>query len=322
MPNKRLPAEKRKPTKYSKRTLIKARRQIILKLHTEGKTNIQIAEAVAINPALVQREIDLATEEFLRSWAEQGPEHTFVRYASFQLNIVRKLQAAHDRFLKDKHNKQYNAAISALRAQSDIYDKVLDKGITFGVIEQTKAKDHIRQSSGEIRIRLQKEVRVLSRLLEEVDNPPGPPPKQLTLPPSTGTDDLQSASTLYPIIVNPLMGPLGVIRDSPDWRLRKLSPARKDKSPPPVPTSEEEKLAAQATYLQAELDRISYLQEEATSHRKDTNIIDIDPQDVNTITNSPPPGNNKPNPASKDKSKQPNHQQDTQAGWLVKPMRG
>lgn len=310
MPKRKKPSE-RVPQKRSKRSMIKARRQMILKLHTEGKSHAQIADTVAIPPQIVQRELELAIDEFLRSWAEQSPQHTFVRYATFQFAVIRRLQQAHESFIKDKENKQYNAAISALRAQSDIYDKVLDKGINFGVIQQKKAKGTIREAPADIRIKLKKEITILSRLLEEVDNSPGPPPRKVI-----EAHAVQSESITYPIVVKPLTNEYGIVRDLPDWRIRKQ--AQRQLQPPASQSNsmhneipDDELLPIpDASNLESQFRKLQDLQSQLTELQSNPN------------SQNPPNGNDGTSSQDKEESKEEpkdKGQQETQ--YLVQPSR-
>jgi len=210
------------------RLLLRARQQQALQLLSQGRTPDQISLELGIGIREVQQDVAKATERLVQLYAA-SPQHTFVRYAVFQLSLIRKLQQAVERFEADEKTVQYNSIVAALRAQSDAYDRILDKGISFGVIERRKATGAIRKAPADIRNLLKGEILTLSRLLDEVDLSIEFKTARARLHHRKQEDALQAESTYTVIVRKPLVGPHGVIRAVPDWKYkRKLYTRRPD----------------------------------------------------------------------------------------------
>lgn len=154
-------------TKKLPKKIIKARKQSVLRLHAEGKTTEQIAVALNMHPSVVTRDINDALDEMLHHYADPTPQQTFVRYAAFNFAIINKLQKAADRFFDDPETTQYSSLVSALKAQSELYDKIINKGLEFGVVQKRKATETLRKSRKEIKLMLQREVKIMQQLTHE-----------------------------------------------------------------------------------------------------------------------------------------------------------
>lgn len=236
-------AERRK----IKRRFIKARQHTFLTLYSSGMTPEQIAVKHQMTVNHVKRDLTIAIEDLIDHYAKPNPQQTFVRYASFQFDIVKQLQNMIDVFLKDPVSKQYSATTSALRTQSDIYDKVLDKGIEFGVIEKKKATASLRQEPQDLRASIRIEIKQLTRLLDEIDEADqvkalspaqsltqqprlSVTGKRLGRPPAGELSDKEKIrrshhalgnhqKTIY--ITKPIRNEYGIVRSIPDWKYRK-----------------------------------------------------------------------------------------------------
>lgn len=149
-----------------------ARQAKILSLYSEGLTTEQIAIELNTKNHTIEKELTKAIDKFTRHYSQPTSKHTFARYASFQLNIIKKLSNIHDKFINDKTTTQYSAAISSLKAQSDIYDKVLIKGIELNVIsnEPTTTK-RLRATPTDLKVELTKQLFTMTALLDEVESP-------------------------------------------------------------------------------------------------------------------------------------------------------
>lgn len=169
MPRKKVSKAIAKRQKLPQR-LIKARQARILRMHASGKTPEEIAIDLDIGVNIVNRELGTALDSLVKHYAMPTPEQTFVRYAAFQFEVIRKLEESLEVFRDDSETKQYNAMISALKAQSDIYDKIMNKGTEFGVIQKKKAAENIRKKPQELRIELRKEATILLQLLDEIED--------------------------------------------------------------------------------------------------------------------------------------------------------
>jgi hypothetical protein len=209
--------------------LLRARQQQALRLLSEGHTLDQIALELGTRIQEVQQDIAKASDRLVKLYA-CSPQHTFVRYAVFQLGIINKLQAAVERFEADKKTVQYNAVVSALRAQSDAYDRILEKGLSFGIIERKQASGAIRKPAADIRNMLKTEILTLSRLLDEVDLSIEFKTARARFTARQQEAALQRESTYAVIIRKPLVGPHGVIRAIPDWKYRRRTYTRLETS--------------------------------------------------------------------------------------------
>lgn len=168
MPRKKKSSVPAKRQKLPQR-LVKARQAQILKMHASGKTPEEIAVAMDLGVNTVSRELNTALDTLIKHYAMPTPEQTFVRYAAFQFEVIRKLEESIDMFRDDSETKQYNAMISALKTQSDIYDKIMNKGTEFGVIQKKKATDNVRKKPQQLRVELRKEATILLQLLDEIE---------------------------------------------------------------------------------------------------------------------------------------------------------
>lgn len=195
----------------TKAVLIRARQQQALSLYAKGMTPDQIALQLNMRVKEVNFDVAAAMDRLLTHFTVP-PQQTFIRYAVFNLDIIRKLQRAVERFQKDTKSVQYNSVIAALRAQSDIYDRILDKGLAFGVVERKKASKAARAPQ-DIRKLLKTEIRTLTRLLDEVD-------MSISFRARRARVQVQEVAQVQvvPIIIKPQVGPHGVIKVVPDWK--------------------------------------------------------------------------------------------------------
>ena len=96
-------------------------------------------------------------------------EHVYVQYMIDQAQNVKALTGMIDEF---KNSKQYNAMVGAIKARSDIYDKLIEKGQTFGLIHQEPNKSlslsgHIvaDMTNKQLKTMITGELEVLSKLM-------------------------------------------------------------------------------------------------------------------------------------------------------------
>lgn len=152
------------------RALQLAMQQQILKLYAKGQTIEQIANALQMKIPYVTNYLDQAVEAHTKMFSLASPAHTFVRYSFFQMGVIQKLQHLYDVFVEDEENKQYGAAVNALKAQSDIADKIFDKGHFYGIIQERKADKAIHMTPKAVKQELRKEVEALTSLLNQIDS--------------------------------------------------------------------------------------------------------------------------------------------------------
>lgn len=207
------PSDRKPAPATQARRLIKARQHHVLTLYARGKTPEEIAVLTGAHVNHVRRDIATATNALIKDWAQPTAQQTFVRYAAFQLDIVRRLQKACEQFAKDERNKQYSAMVSALRAQSDIYDKVMSKGAELGVIQRSTAGSHIRLQGKDLRHELKTEISKLNKLLTEIDDAT----QQASVRQTTTS---RSTVTFVTRLRKPIVDDYGVVRTIPDWKYR------------------------------------------------------------------------------------------------------
>lgn len=161
---------------------IRLRRTIIAEAYAENKTPEQIAAELDLPANQVTNDISYILESLARYYGGQPPEHTFVRYALFQTRLIRNLQHAADLFLGEHEPqldldgdpvppsapKQFSSYMTAMKTQSDIMDKIVEKGLDFGVIKRRKANQLVGSTTKVVMQEVHREVILLQSLLEDV----------------------------------------------------------------------------------------------------------------------------------------------------------
>jgi len=199
-----------KPFEHKRKedSVIRSRQTEVLRLHAAGKTNDEIAAKLGMMVRDVTKDIDSAIDRLIRHYAA-SPQTTFIRYAVFQFDIINKLRNLSDNFLQNENTIQYSAAVSALRVQSDTYDKILEKGVEYGVVQRKQASKSIRQEPKDLRKELRSEITILTRLLDEIDDP-------------TQAKGIRSKREKYTVIIRkPLRNAYGIVRATTDWKYRR-----------------------------------------------------------------------------------------------------
>ena len=74
-----------------------------------------------------------------------------------------------ENFADDKENRQYNAATNAIRAQSDLYDKMITRGVELGIIQQPRSKEAAQKDPSKLLEALKAEHDKISSLIAEVE---------------------------------------------------------------------------------------------------------------------------------------------------------
>lgn len=117
----------------------KAVAELLSKL-AEGVTDDVAQAELGLSPArferLKQQVYDLEAER-LRS---TPTEHTYVQYCLAQMGCIKDLT---DLLKKCKEQKNSNAGVGAIRARSDIYDKLIKTGQEFGILEKKPEEKRI-----------------------------------------------------------------------------------------------------------------------------------------------------------------------------------
>lgn len=213
--------KKRRVMTATPQALVKAQQKVIFDAYARGETVEQIAANMNLARGHVTRAINIAMSDLIKQFAMPTPEQNFVRYAAFQYGVLRKLQDCLERFLADPDATQYNSAVSALRAQSDIYDKIIGKGEDYGVIQKKKAGAAIRKDATGMRTELRSRIRTLTVLLEEIDEHTEFRSKRRALKRAQLTERAVQTDIVYFARIRKVQrGPRGVILAVPDWKYR------------------------------------------------------------------------------------------------------
>lgn len=142
----------------------------LLAQYARGKPMEDIALDEDMAMSAVARSISSALEREVRNFAEPSPQHQFVRYAAFNLDLIAKLDTARNMFMSDPEGKQYSMIVSSIKAQHDIYNAVMGKGYELGVIKRAKAAKAITgQNKAVVLQEIQKEAETLLDIVEEFD---------------------------------------------------------------------------------------------------------------------------------------------------------
>jgi uncharacterized protein YjgD (DUF1641 family) len=112
-------------------------RRLIWKFLCEGKTDSEIAKLMGIDDE-VYRAVKFSMLEWKSQELKNKPsEHIYVEYMIAQTQNIENLN---DMIKSFKSSKQHNAMVSAIRARSELTDKILAKGQEFGII--ARVTDH------------------------------------------------------------------------------------------------------------------------------------------------------------------------------------
>jgi len=152
--------------------MVIARRILVLQEFARGKAPEVIAYEIGTSEEIVQRELDIALEKIANEYTHASPSQIFAKYATFQFGVLNKIQKAYERFAADPSMKSASAQISALKTQSDIYDKIIQKGVDFGIIQnkrKKKAQDLQSQNPDQLAGVLQQEIQEMIILLNEIN---------------------------------------------------------------------------------------------------------------------------------------------------------
>lgn len=144
-------------------------REEILLLASKGKSARDIAIELNIPINTTQRMLSDALEQMVQYFAHATPRENFCRYASFTLSLIRKLDALVQEFAEDKENRQYNAATTAIRTQSELYDKLIDRGSSLGIIQQRKAQKETQMKRNDLLETLKQERLQMDALIAELE---------------------------------------------------------------------------------------------------------------------------------------------------------
>jgi hypothetical protein len=141
----------------------------VLELFCQGATNEQIANETGMHLDQGSSAVERGVDRVLRGFAQQTAATNFIRYALFQMRIIRRLDEACESFTSDEGNKQYNALVTALRAQSDIFDKLQAKGESMGIIQGGRVPAETKMTRKDLLNELRREHEQLGALIGEME---------------------------------------------------------------------------------------------------------------------------------------------------------
>jgi hypothetical protein len=111
----------------------------VLDLYAAGMAVDEISITLDLHLGQTKRLVEEGMSLITQHYAKATPAENFARYAYFHLRTLQRLDTLIDQFLDDPESKQYNATVQALRARSDLLDKVYAKGKALGIMNLTKA---------------------------------------------------------------------------------------------------------------------------------------------------------------------------------------
>jgi hypothetical protein len=111
----------------------------VLDMYAAGMSVDDISIQLDLHLGQTKRLVEEGMNQITSHYARATPAENFARYAFFHSRTVQRLDRLIDNFIDDPESKQYNAAVQALRARSDLLDKVYSKGKALGVMNLTKA---------------------------------------------------------------------------------------------------------------------------------------------------------------------------------------
>lgn len=146
------------------------RQDRLLQQYATGKALESIALDENLDMRAVVNAVSTALDRQVKNFAEPSPQHQFVRFAVFNMDLIKKLDDARKMFMFDPEGKQYSMIISSIRAQHDIYNNIMQKGSELGVMQKRKASREVTGGSKKQVLReLAKEANLLLEIVDEFD---------------------------------------------------------------------------------------------------------------------------------------------------------
>ena len=137
---------------------------------SEGKTDVEAQAELDVSPAKYANLRKALLESEADRLRETPTEHTYVEYCLAQTACIRDLTEIAD---EAKKQKNMNGLIGAVRARSDIIDKIIKKGQEFGVLEKKAEEKRIvagivvaQLSNVELKVAITSQIAELNKLVE------------------------------------------------------------------------------------------------------------------------------------------------------------
>ena len=136
----------------------------------EGKDDREVMDEMGLEAdeyeAFKAAMFDAKTDEI----REMPEEHLYVRYIIEQNINIKDLTTMINQF---KSTKQYNALVGAVRARSEILDKIIAKGQEFGIIKKTPTRKEVvagvlvaDMTNNDLRVGITKAIKQLDSLVK------------------------------------------------------------------------------------------------------------------------------------------------------------
>ena len=150
--------------------LRKEKQVLISYLTILGFTEESIAEELDLRLDEIKDLGSKSSTEIVDYYSDANPKENFSRYTSFNISLIRQLRELVKRYLYEQRTSaQYQAAINAIRAQSDLYDKVWNKGVEMNFINTRSAPKETHMDHVDLYKELKKEKKQIDSLLTEMD---------------------------------------------------------------------------------------------------------------------------------------------------------
>jgi len=142
--------------------------QQVLDLYAAGMSPDDIAISLDLHLGQTKRLIEQGLAQLAQHHARATPADNFARYAYFHMRTIQRLDDLVQQFLDDPESKQYNATVTALRARSDLLDKVYRMGNKLGIMNLTKAQPEAGMSGADLVAALMRERQQLDAVIAEL----------------------------------------------------------------------------------------------------------------------------------------------------------
>jgi hypothetical protein len=228
------------------------RRTEVLALFSRGYPPNMIARELGCHVTTVEKDIERGTQQLLRYFAEPKVQHTFIRYAAFNLSVIEKLQLLYESFMADNSEKKnYSAAVGSLKAQSDVLDKVIDRGMEWGVIDKRKASRAVHRTKGDLQQELQHQIRALQDLLSQVTD------RKQTKPVTTQKTTKSKGHTR--IVRKVRRDAYGIVYLAQSWMFKSRARKHKPQDPDKIKTQATQKTTTTQITITEELQQLQQI---------------------------------------------------------------
>jgi hypothetical protein len=141
-----------------------------MKLLAGGKPPTLIGKRLGRDERTVEKYINEGTASILEQFNTPRLPQTFARYATFYMDAIDQLGQTIDDIRRDRSpRKQWGAAVSAVKARTDLYDKLVDRGMDYGIIDTRQQRADLQGNVKDIKARLDENIKTLMILRKRID---------------------------------------------------------------------------------------------------------------------------------------------------------